>query len=102
MTRPILLDPDAVRLAIEETDGKVFVVVFIKKDETLRRMRARREVNRDVKGVGKSYDSADHGLIDVFDMEDKSKPGKRGRHKSIPADRVVYIQCGDVVLGESP
>lgn len=95
----VFLGAKQVKMAIEQTEGKVFVVHFVKKNGALRKMRARRDVNAQVLGVGKSYNSEDHGLIDVFDMEDRSRSHQQGRHKSIPLGRMIYFKCGGTVLG---
>ena len=50
-------------------DGKIFSVVFTKKDGTIRKMVARLGVRKHLKGGELKYDAAAHNLLPVFDME---------------------------------
>lgn len=53
------------------TEGRIFTVWFIKKDNSLREMNCRLGVKKNVKGVGMSYNPTSKGLINVFDMQKK-------------------------------
>jgi len=50
-------------------DGKIFSVVFIKKDGSVRKMVARLGVHKHLKGGELKYDAASKNLLPVFDME---------------------------------
>jgi hypothetical protein len=50
-------------------DGKIFSVVFTKKDGTIRKMVARLGVRKHLKGGELKYDAAARNLLPVFDME---------------------------------
>jgi hypothetical protein len=53
---------------IRNSNGKIFNVVFIKKDGTIRHMNCRIGVKKGVKGKGLSFDPLLKGLLPVFDM----------------------------------
>lgn len=50
------------------TNGKIFGVLFTKKDGTERRMSCRLHVTKGVKGVGRNYTPITKGLVGVYDM----------------------------------
>lgn len=52
---------------INDTNGKIFAVQFIKKDGTLRMMLARTGVSKNLKG-GSNGASATNNLVTVYDM----------------------------------
>lgn len=52
----------------KEVKGKIFTATFIKKDGTMRTMRARLGVKKGVSGVGLKYDPESLGNLVVFDM----------------------------------
>lgn len=54
---------------MKSTNGKMFSVVFTKKDGSTRHMNCRTGVKKGVKGVGRNYDPADHALFPVYDMQ---------------------------------
>ena len=55
-----------------EVKGKIFTATFIKKDGTMRTMRARLGVKKGVSGVGLKYDAESVGNLVVYDMEKKA------------------------------
>ena len=59
----------ALTLLDETSNGKIFFVEFIKKDGTVRRMTARRKVNKGVTGAGMKYRPLQRGLMTVYDMD---------------------------------
>lgn len=63
------MDKGTAKKLILEQGSKIFCVTFTKKDGTIRRMLARRQVKKGVKGVGMAYNPSDYDLITVFDME---------------------------------
>lgn len=71
-------------------DGKIFSVVFIKKDGTLREMTARLGVKKHLKGGTLTYNPKEHNNMIVFDM------GKK-QYRTIPFDRVVKIKANNEV-----
>ena len=54
---------------IDLLGDKIFTVTFIKKDNSIRIMNARRGVKKGVKGVGLAYNPTEKDLITVFDMQ---------------------------------
>jgi hypothetical protein len=54
-----------------EVKGKIFTATFIKKDGTMRTMKARLGVKKGVSGVGLKYDAESRGNLIVYDMEKK-------------------------------
>ena len=61
------LNPDEFKEMVN--DGKIFSVVFIKKDGSVRKMVARLGVHKHLKGGELKYDAASKKLLPVFDME---------------------------------
>ena len=54
------------------SDGKVFSAEFIKKDGTVRTMKARTGVVKHLKGGSLAFDPKKKKLISVFDMDEQS------------------------------
>jgi len=55
---------------IEETrSGEIFSATFVKKDGTLRKIKARCGVTKGTNGVGLSFDPLTKNLLPVFDMD---------------------------------
>ena len=77
---------------IHSVDGKVFAMQFVKKDGSIRNMNGRFEVQKDLKGgefSGKNIPTL-HG---IFDMQADG-------YRSFHVDKVIYLKCGDLVLGK--
>lgn len=72
---------------------KFFVVCFLKKDGTHRRMNCRTGVAKFVKGTG--HPTPDH-LIGVW--EQASGTGADA-YRSVDRGRVLYLKCGELELG---
>jgi hypothetical protein len=70
--------------AIENSNGRIFSVKFLKKDGTVRDMTCRLGVKKHVKGVGLNYCPQEHDLITVFDM------GKKD-YRSVPLDSSLLL-----------
>lgn len=70
----------------KQVGSKFFVVEFIKKDNTRRRMVARLGVKKGVNGVGRKFEDKDHQLT-VYDVTNKG-------HRIINLDTLKMIQCG--------
>jgi len=56
---------------LKATEGKIFSVVFIKKDGSKRKMQCRLGVKKHLRGGERAYVPEDFGLLGVFDMEKK-------------------------------
>ena len=54
---------------ISATNGLIFGVRFIKKDNSHRQMNCRLGVKAHLKGGKKAYKPSDYGLVGVFDMQ---------------------------------
>lgn len=65
------IDTEKVKSLIENSEGKIFTVTFIKKNGEERVMNCRRGVSSKTNGGGMAYHPDDHGLITVFDMQAK-------------------------------
>jgi len=52
--------------------GRVFTVIFIKKDGSIRKMNCRIGVTNYLKGGSLKFDPTKRGLLSVFDMQKKS------------------------------
>jgi WYL domain-containing protein len=78
---------------IEQTNGKLFVVEFAKKDGQLRRLVGRLEVERDLKGKGLAFDPSSRGLLSVFDIQAKG-------YRFINLATVSYFRCGQCEAGQ--
>lgn len=87
----------------EVDDGKYFSVKFIKKDNTLREMTARRGVHKDVKndsGTNGSWNrkqlDAVHEVLTVYDAnkydENKSEEDNRGAHRRINLKTIQEVK----------
>lgn len=57
------------KLMSESANGKIFFVEFRKKDGSIRRMTARRSVQKNLNGKGMRYKPLGKGLMNVFDMD---------------------------------
>lgn len=78
------------REAIMATAGQIFSIDFIKKDGSLRTMRARLGVKKSVTGKGYGYTPADN-LITVYDMENQG-------FRFINTDTIKKFTCGNIVI----
>ncbi len=67
MTEQITLDEAVKR--IKETNGKIFGLLFQKRDGEMRKMAARLGVRKGVTGQGLAYDPAEKGLLGVYDVQ---------------------------------
>jgi hypothetical protein len=65
------IDLDTAKELIFNTKGKIFTVVFIKKDGSERTMNARLGVKKYLKGGELKYNAAEMGLIPVYDIQAK-------------------------------
>lgn len=72
--------------------GKFFVVEFIKKDKSLRRMRARLGVKKGLTGVGRSWEK--DNLITVYDME-------AHQYRHVNLNTLKSFKCGSVIWKEN-
>ena len=64
-----IISRDEAKQLIKETKGKIFTVVFIKKDGSERTMNARLGVKVYLRGGQLAYDAESKGLLPVYDMQ---------------------------------
>ena len=79
---------------IRNSSGKVFGVTFVKKDGTIRKMTARLNVRRNIKGVGMNYNPRELGLITAFDMGIKEDGEIRGGYRMININTLMTLSIG--------
>lgn len=77
--------------AIVNTNGKLFEVVFTKKDGSLRKMLGKYGVTRFLKNKKKSSFLKEDAII-VFDCEKKG-------YRTVKVDQVKSFSCGNVCFG---
>ena len=70
---------------IRDAGGRLFSVVFTKKDGSERSMVCRRSVKKGVTGKGLKFDPSARGLLPVFDMN-KPTPDGQGAFRMITLD----------------
>lgn len=54
---------------MKSTNGKIFSVVFVKKDGTDRKMNCRLGVKKGVKGIGLKFNPSEYDLLTVYDLQ---------------------------------
>ena len=54
---------------ISKSEGKIFSAIFLKKDGTIRHMKARLNVKKGITGKGMSYNPIIRGLLPVYDLD---------------------------------
>lgn len=86
----IQIDKTKVIELIESTKGKIFHVVFTKKDGSERKMTCRLNVQKHLKGGKLSFDPAKKGLIGVFDMHNGYRFINLNKIKSLTINKVKY------------
>ena len=64
-----IISRDEAKQLIKETKGKIFTVIFIKKDGSERTMNARLGVKVYLRGGQLAYDAESKGLLPVYDMQ---------------------------------
>ena len=65
---------------------KIFYCEFLKKDGTIRKMKARLGVTKHLKGGQMKYSPQDHNNLVVFDMEKRD-------YRTIKADNLIKIKA---------
>lgn len=60
---------EQIREAIRNAKGKIFSVIFTKKNGELRKMVCRTGVTKHLKGGELAYDPIEKGMLPVFDMQ---------------------------------
>lgn len=79
---------------IESSNGKIFTVVFVKKDKTIRKMVARLGVKKHLKGGECTLDRAQY--IIAYDMEN-------GGYRAINRDTIVSLTYqGATIYNQGP
>ena len=75
---------------LNETDGKIFTVSFIKRTTgELRVMNCRLGVKKHLKGGVQVYDPKEYALLTVFDMQKKA-------YRSISLDAIVSVKLDGI------
>ena len=71
---------------IQQTNGRIFSIKFIKRsDGSIREMVCRTGVTSHIKGTGKPRDWKKHDLISVFDMKEQG-------YRSIPIEGIFEVK----------
>lgn len=81
-----------VKTLLDSTKGKFFVVKFIKKDSTVRRMVCRLGVKKGLTGTGRTWEK--ENLITVYDVVNKG-------YRHVNLETVQSIKCGKVLFEEN-
>ena len=81
---------NVIRNIIDNTNGKFFTVLFVKKDGSLRRMNCRTGVKKYLKG-GSSTTGHLNNLITVYDLQTKD-------YRNINLNTVIEIHIDDTIL----
>lgn len=76
---------------IRDTNGEVFTAIFVKKNGEQRTMKAQLGVQKDLKGVGMSYDAKEYGLITVFDVD-------KDAYRTIPIEGLIQVEVNDKIF----
>ena len=76
---------------IDSTRGKFFVVQFVKKDLTVRRMVCRLGVKKWLTGTGRTLEK--ENLITVYDVVNKG-------YRNVNLETIQSIKCGKVLFEE--
>lgn len=84
-----MLNSKTVRTAIAETRGKIFSIVFVKKDNTQRRMLARTGVRKYLSG-GESKLNPEK-FITVYDLQNKG-------YRAVNVDTVQQIKFKNKII----
>ena len=71
--------------------GKIFTVVFKKKDGSVRKLNGRLGVKKHLRGGEKSFSDAQINALTVFDLKAKG-------YRTIMLDNVTSLQCGVIKL----
>ena len=89
-----IINRDTAKKYIYKTNGKIFSVVFIKKNGEKRKMVCKQGVGKYVKGVGHKFEPDDYGYIQTFDMAyaRKEDPAKAYRFINITTLEQIKVQ----------
>ncbi len=80
---------------IAETKGKMFSVMFIKADGSLRSMICRTGVSKGVTGEGRNFSMEEKGLVGVYELvRNQSNQFTDGRYRCFKIDRIVSAKVG--------
>jgi len=88
----IQIDTNKVKDLILNSNGRVFTVVFKKKDGSDRKMNCRIGVTKHVNCTGLAYNPANYDLIPVFDMQVKNyRMVNLDTVKALQIDKQFYV-----------
>ena len=76
---------------VRGSKGRIFVCRFIKKDGTLREMRARTGVTKEITGEGLRYNPRGKGIKPVWDIAKRS-------WRMVNYETMSYFKCGSTVI----
>ena len=87
------------RSMIEDTNGRLFGICFIKNNGVLRRMVARTRVRKGVKDVEKNRAEVDkaHNLVTAYDFNADRRKDTKGGFRRINLDTVKWIRISGTV-----
>jgi len=93
------VDRETAGRLIDQTDGKIFTAVFVKKDQSTRVMRCRTRVRKHVTGKGLKFTPADKGLRVVYDMAKAADPNEdeSKAYRMINLNTLQRIQIGGTI-----
>jgi len=77
---------------IRNSSGKVFGVTFEKTNGEIRKMTARMNVKRGIKGVGMSYNPSDLGYVTAWDMGVKEDGEVKGGYRTININKLITLK----------
>ena len=84
---------------ILNSKGKMFSVIFNKKDGTKREMTARLNVKKGVTGKGRNFEPKEHELISVYEMVRDSKGVMRdGQFRFVSIKGLISAKVGGEIL----
>lgn len=75
---------------IQETNGKIFKVIFTKKDNTERELIGRLGVKKFLKGGKLKHDPSQLNHIVVFDIQKMD-------YRTVNLNTVQYFKCGNIL-----
>ena len=75
---------------INQTRGKIFSVLYVKKDGTKKTITCRTGVKKGITGVGRAKPLADH-LVCIYDVNSRG-------HKTLIVENILQFKCGITVV----
>ncbi len=91
-----MIEQTRVEKLIDESNGRIFSVRFVKKDGSIRNMVCRKAVRKGVKGVREGWNARSakgRPLRTVFDMN-------KAAFRTIPTDRILRVRVNGEVYSD--